>query len=115
MALLLSAGAIRSAGQDAIQDSIEESVAALQFEGRLTQVLVAEEMIVVQDIAGVEIRFNYDTDTEIRGPEIEIEALAGHSGARVRVTYGTHGDAYVATGIEILAERLPGDGLPREP
>jgi hypothetical protein len=106
----LGAPGLLSAQEEGANNPGEEANGAPtegQIEGELTHVDVEQHRIAVRDSAGAETHFVYNTDTTIAGPDISIEGLATRTGATVRVQYSSHGDAFVATGIQVLDNPEP--------
>jgi predicted RNA-binding protein len=77
------------------------------FEGQLTKVDATAKSIAVKGSTGPEMLFNYDDQTQVIGPEKNIQGLAGKSGAALKVTYRQDKGMNWATRIEIL-EKAPG-------
>src|SRR5690242_10412900 len=69
------------------------------FQGQLTNVDTAAKLISVKG-ADAEMAFHYSDQTQIVGPQKDIEGLATQSGAPLRVTYREAGDNRIATRIE---------------
>jgi hypothetical protein len=76
------------------------------FEGQLTKVDATAKSISVKGSTGPEMQFNYDDQTQVIGPEKDIQGLAGKSGAALKVSYRQEKGINWATRIEIL-EKAP--------
>jgi hypothetical protein len=72
------------------------------FEGQLTKVDATAKSISVKGSTGPEMQFNYDDQTQVIGPEKDIQGLAGKSGAALKVSYRQEKGINWATRIEIL-------------
>ena len=74
---------------------------AQTFDGLLTKVDAAAKTIAVKGSAGEQL-FRYDDKTQIRGPEKDVQGLAGKTDTPVRITYREAGDNKIALAIEVL-------------
>src|ERR1051325_9741289 len=73
------------------------------FQGQLTNVDTAAKRIAVKGTGDAEMWFQYTDQTQIVGPQKDIEGLASQAGTQLRITYREAGaDNRVATRIEIL-------------
>ena len=77
------------------------------FEGQLTKVDATAKSISVKGSTGPEMMFNYDDQTQVIGPEKNVQGLAGKTGTTLKVTYRQEKGSNWATRIEIL-EKAPG-------
>jgi hypothetical protein len=74
------------------------------FEGQLMKVDVTAKTISVKG-ANAEMQFRYTEQTQVTGPEKDIQGLATKSGSPLKVTYQDAGNDHVATRIEVAAEK----------
>src|SRR5215510_2095915 len=72
------------------------------FEGQLTKVDAAAKSISVKGSTGPEMQFMYDDQTQVIGPEKDIQGLAGKSGTPLKVSYRQEKGVNIATRIEIV-------------
>jgi hypothetical protein len=70
------------------------------FEGTLTKVDASAHSLSIKGATGAEMTFNYTDQTQVLGPEKNIQGLAGKPGARLKVTYSEQGGKLTATKIE---------------
>jgi hypothetical protein len=77
------------------------------FEGQLTKVDATAKSLSVKGSTGPEMQFMYDDQTQVIGPEKDIQGLAAKSGAPLKVTYRQDKGVNWATRIEILEEKAP--------
>src|SRR5215471_20922286 len=78
--------------------------AAKTFEGQLAKVDTAAKTITVKGAGNMEMEFAYTEQTQVSGPEKDVQGLASKTGSTLRVTYREAGANKVATRIEV-AER----------
>jgi hypothetical protein len=76
------------------------------FEGQLTKVDATAKSISVKGSTGPEMQFMYDDNTQVIGPEKDIQGLAAQSGTPLKVSYRQDKGVNWATRIEIL-EKAP--------
>jgi hypothetical protein len=76
------------------------------FQGQLTNVDTAAKRISVKGAGDAEMWFQYSDQTEIVGPQKDIQGLASQTGTALRVTYREAGaDNRIATKIEVLDKK----------
>ena len=76
------------------------------FQGQLTNVDTSAKRIAVKGAGDAEMWFQYTEQTQIVGPQKEIEGLASQPGTQLRITYREAGaDNRVATRIEVLEKK----------
>ena len=85
----------------------QEKAAELKvFEGQLTKVDATAKSISVKGSTGTEMVFSYDDQTQVIGPEKNVQGLAGKTGTPLKVTYRQEKGSNWATRIETI-ERAP--------
>jgi hypothetical protein len=72
------------------------------FEGQLTKVDAAAKSISVKGSTGPEMQFMYDDQTQVIGPDKDVQGLAAKSGTPLKVSYRQDKGINWATRIEIL-------------
>ena len=73
------------------------------FQGQLTKVDANAKRISVKGTGNQEMLFQYTEQTQVVGPQKDIQGLATQTGAQLKVTYRDSGpDSHVAMKIEIL-------------
>jgi hypothetical protein len=82
----------------------DQTQAEKTFEGQLTKVDATAQTISVKGSAG-EMLFRYTDQTQIRGPEKDVQGLAGKTGASLKITYRDVGENHIATAIEVVDKR----------
>jgi hypothetical protein len=70
------------------------------FEGQLTKVDANAKTISVKGSAG-EMLFRYTDQTQVAGPDKDIQGLASKTGTPLKITYRDAGENHVATKIEV--------------
>jgi len=75
------------------------------FQGQLINVDTNAHKIAVKGAGDAEMLFSYTEQTQIVGPQKEIEGLASQAGTQLRITYRKAGDNRVATRIEVLEKK----------
>ena|ERR1051326_1146501 len=76
------------------------------FQGQLTDVDTAAKRISVKGAGDTEMWFQYSEQTQIVGPQKDIQGLASQAGTMLRVTYREAGaDNRIATRIEVLEKK----------
>jgi hypothetical protein len=74
------------------------------FEGQLTKVDLTAKTISVKG-ASAEMHFKYTEQTQVTGPEKDIQGLAAKGGSPLKITYADSGSDHVATRIEVTEKR----------
>ena len=76
------------------------------FQGQLTNVDTAAKRISVKGAGDMEMWFQYSDQTQIVGPQKDIQGLASQTGTALKVTYREAGsDNRIATRIEVVAKK----------
>ena len=76
------------------------------FQGQLTNVDTAAKRISVKGAGDTEMWFQYSDQTQIVGPQKDIQGLASQTGTALRVTYReAGGDNRIATRIEVVGKK----------
>ena len=76
------------------------------FQGQLTNVDTAAKRISVKGPGDAEMWFQYSDQTQIVGPQKDIEGLASQGGTLLRVTYREAGaDNHIALRIEVIEKK----------
>jgi hypothetical protein len=76
------------------------------FQGQLTKVDAAAKKISVKGTGDAEMIFAYTDQTQVVGPQKDIQGLATQAGAELKVTYREQAaDNRIATKIEILEKK----------
>ena len=76
------------------------------FQGQLTKVDAAAKRISVKGTGDTEMMFAYTDQTQVVGPQKDIQGLASQTGTQLRVTYREVGaDNHIATKIEVLEKK----------
>jgi hypothetical protein len=76
------------------------------FQGQLTKVDAAAKKISVKGAGDAEMIFAYTDQTQVVGPQKDVQGLASQTGTQLRVTYRDQGaDNHVATKIEIAEQK----------
>src|SRR5262245_9295399 len=76
------------------------------FQGQLTKVDAAAKKMSVKGAGNAEMMFAYTEQTQVVGPQKDVQGLAGQTGADLRITYRDAGaDNHVATRIEVLEKK----------
>jgi hypothetical protein len=76
------------------------------FQGQLTNVDTTAKRISVKGAGDTEMWFQYSDQTQIVGPQKDIQGLASQTGTALKVTYREAGsDNRIATRIEVVAKK----------
>ena len=76
------------------------------FQGQLTKVDAAAKKISVKGPGEApEMIFGYTDQTQVVGPQKDVQGLASQAGAQLKVTYRDQGADHVATKIEIAEQK----------
>src|SRR5215510_11046673 len=73
------------------------------FQGQLDKVDAAAKRIIVK--GATEMSFAYTDQTQVVGPQKDIQGLASQTGTQLRVTYRDAGENHIATRIEVLDKK----------
>ena len=73
------------------------------FQGQLTKVDASAKKISVKGSGNAEMMFAYTDQTQVNGPEKDIQGLASQTGSELKITYRDAGGGnLVATRIDVL-------------
>jgi hypothetical protein len=76
------------------------------FDGQLTKVDAAAKKISVKGAGNApEMIFAYTEQTQVVGPQKDVQGLASQTGTQLKVTYRDQGENHVATKIEIAEQK----------
>jgi hypothetical protein len=76
------------------------------FDGQLTKVDAAKKIISVKGAGNApEMNFAYTDQTQVVGPQKDVQGLASQAGAQLKITYRDQGENHVATKIEIAEKK----------
>jgi hypothetical protein len=84
----------------ALAQAQSQAPAEKVFEGALTKVDANARSLSIKGATGAEMTFNYTEQTQVLGPEKNIQGLAGKTGTRLKVTYSEQGGKLTAMKIE---------------
>ena len=87
----------------AVYAAPQQAQAPKSLEGVLTSIDANSHMLRVMGTDNKEWEFIYTDQTPVKGPEKDIQGLAGKSGTKLRITYQVEQGKNVATSIEIVA------------
>jgi hypothetical protein len=71
------------------------------FQGQLTKVDASAKTIAVKGAGDMEMLFAYTEQTQVVGPQKDVQGLASQTGTALRVTYRDAGPNHIATRIEV--------------
>ena len=73
------------------------------FQGQLTKVDAGAKKISVKGSGNAEMMFAYTDQTQVNGPQKDVQGLASHTGSELKITYRDAGGGnLVATRIDVL-------------
>jgi hypothetical protein len=76
------------------------------FQGQLIRVDTAAKRISVKGTGDAEMLFQYSDQTQVVGPQKDIQGLASQTGTQLKVTYrDAGGDNHIATRIEVMEKK----------
>ncbi len=76
------------------------------FQGQLIKVDTSAKRISVKGAGDAEMSFQYSDQTQVVGPQKDIQGLASQTGTELRVTYrDASADNHIATRIEVLDQK----------
>ena len=75
------------------------------FEGQLTRVDPKAQSLWVKGNDDKEMQFRYTDQTQVQGPEKDVQGLAGKTGTPLKITYREAGANNIATRIEVMEKR----------
>lgn len=72
------------------------------FEGQLSKVDAKTQTITVEGTGNKEMVFRYTDQTQVLGPERDVQGLAGKTGTPLKISYREAGANNIATRIEVM-------------
>jgi len=75
------------------------------FQGQLAKVDASAKTISVKGTGDMDMVFAYTEQTQVVGPQKDVQGLASQAGAPVRVTYRDAGANHIATKIEVAEKK----------